>query len=144
MHIMHILQTELTYVEQNRALLDTLRLHQSNNNQGNIFIYSTLLIGHTKHQGRMLVSSWPFLPKKSQQTNRQDMVFIRPPGISDGVFQLRMDNIWFCKLLLLFKINTMTDTGMQQHECAFVSALEEYKGPRKSGHILHILHILRI
>jgi hypothetical protein len=77
-------------------------------------------------------------------TNRQDMIFIRPPGISDGAFQLRMDNIWFCKLLLLFKINTMTDTGMQQHECAYVSALEEYKGPLKSGHILHILHILRI
>ncbi len=84
------------------------------------------------------------VPKKLQQTNSQDMVFIRPPGISDGAFQLRMDNIWFCKLLLLFKINTMTDTGMQQHECAFVSVLEEYKGPRKSGHILHILHILRI
>ena len=86
----------------------------------------------------MRVSSWPMVPKKLQQTNRQDMVFIRPPGISDGAFQLRMDNIWFCKLLLLFKINTMTDTGMQQHECAFVSVLEEYKGPRKSGHILHI------
>ena len=144
MHIMHILHTELTYVEQNRALLDTLRLHQSNNNQGHICIYSTLLIGHTKHPGQMRVSSWPMVPKKLQQTNRQDMVFIRPPGISDGAFQLRMDNIWFCKLLLLFKINTMTDTGMQQHECAFVSVLEEYKGPRKSGHILHILHILRI
>ena len=38
----------------------------------------------------------------------------------------------------------MTDAGMQEHECAFVSVLEEYKGPRKSGHILHILHILHI
>ncbi len=26
--------------------------------------------------------------------------------------------------------------------CAYVSVLEEYKGPRKPGHILHILHIL--
>ena len=43
---------------------------------------------------------------------RQDMVFILPPGIFEGVFQLRMDNIWFCKLLLLFKIRTMTDAGM--------------------------------
>jgi hypothetical protein len=84
--------------------------------------------------------------KKLQQTNRQEMVFIRPPGISDGPFQPRMDNIWFkfCKLLLLFKIHTKTDTGMQQHECAFVSVLEEYHGPRKAGHILHILHILHI
>ena len=68
----------------------------------------------------------------------------RPPGISDGAFQLRMDNIWFCKLLLLFKIHTKTDTGMQYHECAYVSVLEEYKGPRKSGHIMHILHIVHI
>jgi hypothetical protein len=72
------------------------------------------------------------------------MVFIRPPGISDGAFQLRMDNIWFCKLLLLFKIHTKTDAVMQYHECAYVSVLEEYKGPRKSGHILHILNILHI
>ena len=55
-----------------------------------------------------------------------------------------MDNIWFCKLLLLFKISTMTDTGMQEHKCASVSVLEEYKGPQKSGRILHIMHILHI
>jgi hypothetical protein len=92
----------------------------------------------------MRVSSFPFVERKLHRTNRQDMVFIRPPGISDGAFQLRMDNIWFCKLLLLFKIRTMTDAGMQEHKCAFVSVLEEYKGPRKSGHILHILRILHI
>ena len=127
---------------QNRALLNTLRIQQSNNNRGHICIYNTLLIGHIKHEGQMRVSSFPFVERKLHRTNRQDMVFIRPPGISDGAFQLRMDNIWFCKLLLLFKIRTMTDAGMQEHECAFVSVLEEYKRPRKSGHILHILHIL--
>jgi hypothetical protein len=83
----------------------------------------------------MRVSSWPFLPKKLQQTNRQDMVFIRPPGISDGAFQLRIDNIMFCKVLLLFSIDTKTDAGMKTHECAYVSVLEEYKGHRKPGHI---------
>jgi hypothetical protein len=92
----------------------------------------------------MRLSSWPFVPRKLQQTNRQDIVFIRPAGISDGAFQFRMDNIWFCKLLLLFKIHTKTDTGMEYHECAYVSVLEEYKGPRKQGHILHIMHILYI
>ncbi len=84
--------------------------------------------------------------KKVAQNNSQNMVFIRPPGISAGAFQLRMDNIWFkfCKLLLLFKIHTKTDTGMQEHECAFVSVLEEYQDPRKEGRILHVLHILHI
>ncbi len=84
------------------------------------------------------------VPKKLQQTNLLDWVFIRPPGISDGAFQLRMDNIWFCKLLLLFKIHTKTDAGMQYRKCAYVSVLEEYKGLRKRGHIMHILHILHI
>jgi hypothetical protein len=51
-----------------------------------------------------------------QQSNRQDYVIIWPPGISDGTFQLRMDNIWFCKVLLLFSIDTMTDKGMQTYE----------------------------
>ncbi len=51
------------------------------------------------------------------------MVFIRPSGISDGAVQLREDNVWFCKLLLLFKIHTKTDTGMQYHEFAYLSVL---------------------
>ncbi len=118
MLISHILHINTKYAEQNRALLDTLR---SNNNRGHVVLYATLLIGHTQHKCHMRVSSWPFVPRQSQQTNRQDMVFIRLPGISDGAFQLRMDNIWFCKLLLLFKIHTKTDTGMQYHECAYVS-----------------------
>ncbi len=123
MFISHILHINTKYAEQNRALLDTLLIHQSNTNRGHIVLYATLLIGHTQHKGHMRVSSWPFVPRKSQQTNRQpeDMLFIRPPGISDAAFQLRMDNIWFCKLLLLFKIHTKTDTGMQYHECAYVS-----------------------
>jgi hypothetical protein len=119
------LHTYSKYAEQNLALLDTLRIHRSNNNQGHIVLYSTLLIWHTQHKGNMRLSLWPFVPRKLQQTNRQDMVFIRMPGISDGAFQLRMDNIWICKLLLLFKIHTKTDTSMQYHECAYVSVLEE-------------------
>jgi hypothetical protein len=81
-------------------------------------VYTTLLsllIMHTQHKGHMRVSSWPFVPRKLQQTIRQDMVFIRPPGMSDGAFQLRIDNIWFCKLLLLFNVHTKTDTDMQYH-----------------------------
>jgi hypothetical protein len=56
---------------------DSLRIHQSNNNQGHIVLYSTLLIGHTQHKGHTRLSSWPFVPRKLQQTNRQDMESIR-------------------------------------------------------------------
>ena len=61
-----------------------------------------------------------------------------------------MDNIWFYKLLLLFRIHTKADTGMQCSECAYVSVLEEYTGPRKQGifcifcNLLHILFIKMI
>ncbi len=88
-------------------------------------------------------------PKILQQTNRQDWVFIRPPGISEGAFQLRIDNIsgWLCKLLLLFTIETKTDAGMKKHACAFISRLDEYKSHRRplAGlHILHVLHIIKL
>ena len=33
---------------------------------------------------------------------------------------------------------------MQYRECAYVSVLEEYTGPRKPGNIVHILHIKHI
>jgi hypothetical protein len=102
------------------------------------------MIGRTEYPGDMHILSWPFVPKKLRDTNRQDMVFIRPPGIADGAFQLRMGNIWFFKPLILFKISTKTYAGMLQHECAHVSVLEEYNGPRKAGHIVHIVHIMHI
>jgi hypothetical protein len=65
-------------------------------------------IGHTKHPNEQRISSWPFAVKKLSGANRQDSVFIRPPGISHGAFELRMDNVWFCKILLLFEIESKT------------------------------------
>ncbi len=128
--ILHILHINSKYAEQNRALLDTLCIHQSKNNRGHIVLYSTLLIWHTQHKGHMRLSLWQFVQRKLQQTNRQGMVFIRQSGISDGAFQLKMDNIWFCKLLPLFKIHTKTDTGMPQ-VCLCFSA-GRVQGPTKN------------
>ena len=131
--IFYIFAYNFNVAPQNRAVLDTLCLQKSNTNSGHIVLYSTLLIGHTQHPGYMRISSWPFVEKKLRKTSRQDMVFIRPPGISEGAFELRMGNIWFCKLLLLFKIRSKTDTGMQMLDCAYVSVLKEYSGPRRAG-----------
>jgi hypothetical protein len=47
-----------------------------------------------------------------------------------------MDNVWYCKLLLLFEIESRTDDGMKLHKCAFVSVLEEFTGDKKPGTIL--------
>ncbi len=110
----------VTHGVQNKALLDTL-CHQkfnnkSNTTQGHIYLFSTLLIGHKEHWGKMLISSLPCVPKKWQQS--QDWVFILLPGISNCAFQLRVQNVWFCKVLLLITINTKTDAGMKTHKCA--------------------------
>ena len=96
----------------------------------------------TKHLHEQRISSWPFALKKLQKSNRQDLVFIRPPGISNGAFNLRMDNIWFCKILLLFQVESKTDFGMKRHSCAFVSVMEEYTGPQRPGERLILLIIL--
>ena len=106
-HILHTMHINPKYAEQNRALLDTLRIHQSNNNRGHIALYSTLPIGHAKHKGHMRVSSWPFVPRKLQQTNRQDMVFIRPPGISDGAFQLIYERREQAQVLYVISVSSI-------------------------------------
>ena len=35
-----------------------------------------------------------------------------------------MDNVWFCKVLLLFQVESNTDVGLKRHSCAFVTVLE--------------------
>ena len=125
---------------QNRGLLETLRKLKSTGGSGHIVIFNTLAIGHTKHPHEQRISSWPFPGKKLRASNRQD--FIRPPGISHGAFQLRMDNVWFCKVLLLFQIESKTDLGWKRHSCAFVSVLEEYTGHRRAGELPRILRTL--
>ncbi len=52
--------------------------------------------------------------------------------------------ITLCKLLPLFKIDTMIDAGMKKLERAFVSVLDEYNCHSRPGIVLHILNILHI
>ncbi len=80
--------------------------------------------------------------KKLRGANRQDYVFIRPSGISHGAFELRMENVWFCEILLLFQVQSKTDIGLKRHSCAFVSVLEEYTGPQRPGELLILLILL--
>ncbi len=76
------------------------------------------------------ISCWPFTNKKLKGSNHQDFVFIRPPG----AFELWLDNLWFCKVLLLFQMKSKTDMGgWKSLSCAFVSVMEEYTGPQQPG-----------
>jgi hypothetical protein len=89
---------------ENRKYLALYVLHATGG-KGHIALFNTLAIGHTKHANEQRISCHPFVKKQLRGANRQDFVFIRPPGISHGAFALRMDNIWFCKVLLLFQID---------------------------------------
>ena len=103
---------------------------------GHLRMYSTLLIGHKKYAGEQRVCCWPFKGRQLQKSNSQDMVMVRrvrPPGIDKVGFQLRIDNVWFCKVLFLFSFVSQNDQARKLHDCAFVSALEEYKGRRRPG-----------
>ncbi len=143
--ILHILHINSEYAEQNRALLDR-RLWQSAYSSVQQQPGSYCPVLHPPHRAYTAQGSYTSLIvavcAEEIAADQSPGHGVHPPGISDGAFQFRMDNIWFCTLLLLFKIPTKTDTGMQYYECVYVSVLEEYKGPRKPGHILHILHIL--
>ena len=69
--------------------------------------------------------------------NRQDMVFVRPPGIESGGFELRPDNVWYCKLLLLFSVESKLDSSIRRFDCAFISLLEEYNGSKTPGVLIY-------
>ncbi len=137
-YVIHRLYLDYLLHLQNRGLLETLRKLKSTGGSGHIVVFNTLAIGHTKHPHEQRISSWPFQGGKLRASNHQDFVFIRPPCISHWAFQLRMDNVWFCKVLLLFQI---TDLGWKRHSCAFLSVLEEYTGTRRVGELPRILKI---
>jgi hypothetical protein len=46
---------------------------------------------------------------------------------------LGLDNAWYCRVLLLFKIKSQKDSGLKEFECAYVSVLEQYTGRRAPG-----------
>lgn len=120
-----------SHIVQVRSLLDSLVLIPSTESEGHFRFFSTLLIGHLKYAGVQRISCWPFAKRMLRKSNRQDLVFIRPPGIAPGTFRLSMDNVWFCRVLMLFSFVATSDRGRQQHDCAFVSVLEEYTGRRR-------------
>ncbi len=143
-HICHIWHLDCLCYIQNIALLSTLWILHSTGCSDHITVFNTLAISHTKHPLEQHISCWQFASKKLKGSNRQDFVFIRQPDISHGVFELWMDNLWFCKVLLLFLMESKTDMGWKRHLCAFVSVMEEYTGPQRPGIILSLLIILRL
>ena len=146
-HYFHIIKiSNLSNLSKLILIIISKRKLKSSGGSGHIAVFNTLAIGHTKHPHEQRISSWPF-KNKLRGSNRQDYVFIRPPGISHGAFELRMDNVWFCKVLLLFQVESNTDLGPKRHSCAFVTVvLEEYSGPRRPGklYLLYLQHVFNL
>lgn len=110
------------------ALLDTIVPRKSAKRIGHFQLHAALSIGHKELPGFQRVLCHPFTDKRYRAGNRQDLVFVRPPGVRD--FRLSIDTVWFCRVLLLFSFETETDTEIKRHECAFVSLLWEYDEAR--------------
>ncbi len=140
-NIIHVFHSFNIFHIQNQALLDTMPLLKPSGSRGHIILHNTLAIGHTKHDGEQQVSLGPFLKSHSQGSNHRDFIFIRPPGILKGDFVLEMNNVWFCKPLLLFEIESKTVSGVKRHRCVYVLLIYEYNSRRKQVSLLHISHI---
>ena len=100
-----------------QALADTLQSRSSIRRVGQFQSFSVLSIGH--------MQLLPFSFKRFRKTNRQDLVFVRPPDACKD-FRVSINTEWYCRVLLLFSFYTSTDSGIKRHDCAFVSVLWEY------------------
>ena len=95
--------------------------------EGHIRIYGVLQIGHTIHEGHQRLQCWPFPDRKFYGFNREDFVFVRQPRVER--FVQSPENVWFCRLKLLFTMSVKVD-GQDEPvdiECAYVAFCYEIK-----------------
>jgi hypothetical protein len=116
--------------EEITELLATLKKRDAAKDRGHFRLFGTLAIGHKAHPGFQRVQCWPFKDLFYYGANRQDFVLVRPPGTAGAIFTPTPDNLWYCKVLLLFDMEAETDNGPKEYRCAYVSLLEQLK-PRE-------------
>ena len=108
-------------------MIDSLQIRSAIQGEGHIRIYGVLQIGHTIHEGHQRLQCWPFPDRQFHGFNREDFVFVRPPGVEQ--FVLSADNVWYGRLKLLFKINVKVDGKDEpvEIECAYVAFCYDIK-----------------
>ena len=104
-----------------------LQVRSAVKGEGHINMFGTLKIGHTVYPGVQRVQSWQFTDLKYYGFNREDFVFIRPPGVE--AFVLGPSSVWYGRVRLLFSISVKTDSvdDPVEMKCAFISVCEEIK-----------------
>ena len=86
------------------------------------------------------VQCWPFPELRYYGSNREDFVFIWPPGVE--AFVLAPENVWYCQVRLLFAMSVRVDTSEDRivMKCAFVLVCEEIVLD-DSGEMPEVCHI---
>ena len=111
--------------------------------RGHLLLYRTLLIGHAKHSGVQRIQCSPFPKHPYFGANRQDLVFFRPPGVEFGAFVLSPDTVWYGRVLLLFSMKVVTDTGPSDMDCAMISVLETHSGQLCPGTCIKCIKFIK-
>ena len=122
-----------------RKLLDSLTVRPAAKDKGHFRLFGTLAIGHEVYTGYQRVQCWPFTKLLYYGANRQDFVMVRPPGTVPETFVLTPDSVWYCKTLLLFDMQSKTDSGFKEYQCAYVSIIVHNKNDDSTS--LHTLSI---
>ena len=100
--------------------------------------FSRLEISHEDYLGKQIVYCRPFKSMKADgdvSSTRSDYVFVIPPPpfYTDrrADFQLSLDNAWYGRVTLLFKMKFRHDDGkMHEAECAMIDVLFNYADAR--------------
>jgi hypothetical protein len=94
---------------------------------GHFALFGTLEIGHTLYSGVQRVQCFPFPEMQFYGSNREDFVFVRPPGVER--FVLEPDNVWYGRVKLLFSISVQSDLSeaVTKIDCAYISFCYDIK-----------------
>ena len=95
--------------------------------EGHFSLFGTLEIGHKIHSGVQRVQCWPFPELQYYGINREDFVFVRPPGVER--FVLDPDSVWYGRVRLLFSMSVQIDGSdeFKKIDCAYVSFCYDIK-----------------
>ena len=100
-----------------------------------LYVFSTLHIGHGDYNGKQIVYCKPFANFSPHSTTRMDYVFFIPPrpfytGRRKD-FELSLDDAWYGRVSLLFKMQFRTDLGdIRDVECAMIDVFFNYADGR--------------
>ena len=114
---------------QAELLIKRLEVQTTPDGAGEVAFFGGIRIGHARFKGSQLVYTVPF-PKKlfRGECNRQDFVFVRPPGNDPEQFHPDPDNVWYGQCLLSFSVIVQGDKPEDRFMCKLVlfSKLEPF------------------